>query len=424
MTPLPLIITLLLLLFGASPASAAESWTWPVRGEVLTAYVNGDDPYAAGQHRGIDVAAPQGHPVVAAVGGTVTFVGSAGSSGLTVAIRTDDGRLDTSYLHLSAIEVGRGDVVDAGDHLGAVGVSGRRSADAPHLHFGVREAGSDHGYLNPLDFLPPLVPPPAAPEPRPVPVGVPVPAEPVPESVPVRVAPEPLPAPAPGLLPLPLPMPLARAVPVPGAAPVPEPLPLLGLEPAAAPRVVPEPLPTPHQTAGHSTPAEAVTEPGSRPSLAGEPSAAAGPASVANARLTASSRDEAAAASRADTAPNSARTPDARSTPSPDGSGREATGRSRLTVAEGGRVGPRATGDTESPGLGDVSSRPEIRFAEDRPAAARQGSGSPFDLGRVAAVAALLVAAVAVGRPGLRRSRRSRRGGEPRPLALPLAGRR
>ena len=421
MTPLPLIITLLLLLFGASPASAAESWTWPVRGEVLTAYVNGDDPYAAGQHRGIDVAAPQGHPVVAAVGGTVTFVGSAGSSGLTVAIRTDDGRLDTSYLHLSAIEVGRGDVVDAGDHLGAVGVSGRRSADAPHLHFGVREAGSDHGYLNPLDFLPPLVPPPAAPEPRPVPVGVPVPAEPVPESVPVRVAPEPLPAPAPGLLPLPLPMPLARAVPVPGATPVPEPLPLLGFEPAAAPRVAPELLPTPHQTAGHSTPAEAVAEPGPRPAPSGAPSASAEPASAPNARLTASSREDASAASRADTAPSSARTPDALNTPSRDGSGHR---RSRLTGAEGGRVGPREIGEPEPPAPGDVSGRPEIRFAEDRPAAVRQGSGSPFDLGRVAAVVALLVAAVAVARPGSRRSRRPRRGADPRPLARPLAGRR
>ncbi|MBA2439082.1 MAG: hypothetical protein H0V50_00220, partial [Thermoleophilaceae bacterium] len=37
---------------GAEPARAAGSWTWPVRGEVITQFHNGSDPYAGGQHRG------------------------------------------------------------------------------------------------------------------------------------------------------------------------------------------------------------------------------------------------------------------------------------------------------------------------------------------------------------------------------------
>ena len=45
--------------------------------------------------------------------------------------------------------------------LGAVGTTGSRSATEPHLHFGVREAGSEHAYRNPLDFLPPPPPHPA-----------------------------------------------------------------------------------------------------------------------------------------------------------------------------------------------------------------------------------------------------------------------
>src|SRR3954471_24732880 len=69
----------------APPAYAASpGWAWPVRGDVVTPYRNGDDPYAAGQHRGIDIAAPVGTPVGASVAGSVMSAGVAGDSGLTV----------------------------------------------------------------------------------------------------------------------------------------------------------------------------------------------------------------------------------------------------------------------------------------------------------------------------------------------------
>jgi hypothetical protein len=105
-----------------------------------------------------------------------------GSSGLTVAERTADGRFDVSYLHLGSASVHRGDRVSSGAPLGAVGISGRRSSEAPHLHFGVREAGSHTAYRDPLDFL---APPPAggAPDPAPAPVPVAHPATPVAEPV-------------------------------------------------------------------------------------------------------------------------------------------------------------------------------------------------------------------------------------------------
>lgn len=162
-------LTLLSVLASASPALGA--WTWPLNGEVITPYRNGDDPYAAGQHRGVDIAGPAGAPVVAATAGLVRFAGTAGSSGLTVSVRTGDGRLDLSYLHLSALAVSAGQRVAAGARIGAVGTTGRRSATQPHLHFGVRDAGSSHGYHDPLAFLPP--PGSAAPRPpQPVPVTV------------------------------------------------------------------------------------------------------------------------------------------------------------------------------------------------------------------------------------------------------------
>jgi hypothetical protein len=148
-----------------------------VRGEVVSVFRTGPSPYAAGQHRGIDIEAAAGTPVVAASAGTVRFAGVAGSSGLTVSLRTADGRFDTSYLHLSAMAVRAGDTVTQGGTIGAVGSTGRPSAPTPHLHLGVRDAGTRHGYRDPLAFLPPPGGvgdlPRLAPAPRHVPVTVP-----------------------------------------------------------------------------------------------------------------------------------------------------------------------------------------------------------------------------------------------------------
>ena len=198
---LALAILVLALLAVAPPALAA--WTWPLPGEVITPYRNGDDPYAGGQHRGIDIVGALGAPVVAAAAGEVLFAGTAGSSGVTVSIRTGEG-LDTSYLHLSSVAVRKGERVSAGARVGAVGTTGRRSAEAPHLHFGVRESGSRHAYRDPLALLPP--PPVSSPEnPRPAPA---------PLGAPVRVTPEPAPLPTPTPLASPEPSAEPRHTPV------------------------------------------------------------------------------------------------------------------------------------------------------------------------------------------------------------------
>ena len=196
-------------LVQAPAATGTGAWAWPVRGEVITAYTNDNSrPYAGGMHRGIDIAASVGTSVGAARSGRVTFAGPLGSSGLTVAIATADGRYVTSYLHLSRVAVERGESVGAGREIGAVGTSGRRSVPQAHLHFGVRRAGPARSYLDPLTLLPALPgqanPPPVpvlAPAPvrpglKPVPAGLPQPRRhPAPVPVPV-LTPEPSPFPA------------------------------------------------------------------------------------------------------------------------------------------------------------------------------------------------------------------------------------
>jgi len=141
---------------GASPALA---WTWPVDGPVLRPFQFGDDPYAAGQHRGVDIGAPSGTPVRAPAGGAVTFAGSVPGGGRTVTIRTGEGYAVT-LVHLGSIAVASSASVGEGETVGTVGPSGEPEVAQPYVHLGVRLADDPNGYVDPLALLPPR---PAAP---------------------------------------------------------------------------------------------------------------------------------------------------------------------------------------------------------------------------------------------------------------------
>ncbi len=70
--PLVLLLALATLVV---PADAAAAWRWPLRGEVITPFRLAANPFAAGQHRGIDIAAAPGAPVRSACPGRVRFAG-------------------------------------------------------------------------------------------------------------------------------------------------------------------------------------------------------------------------------------------------------------------------------------------------------------------------------------------------------------
>src|SRR5919109_501228 len=158
---------------GLVMPSGAAAWTWPVDGPVLRPFSFGSDPYAAGQHRGIDIGSPSGTPVVAPAGGTVSFAGTVPTGGKTVTILTPTGYAAT-LVHLGSIRVLRGTTIEEGAAVGTVGPSGVPDIPEPYVYFGIRVASDDQGYLDPLLFLPPrpqLPAPPAAVEPAPPPVS-------------------------------------------------------------------------------------------------------------------------------------------------------------------------------------------------------------------------------------------------------------
>ena len=136
---------------GVQPALA---WTWPVDGPVLRQFDLGDDPYAGGQHRGIDIRAADGGRVNSPAAGAVSFAGTVPGGGRTLTIETSDGYAVT-LLHLGTLDVERGAEVAEGAAVATVGSSGELEHAEPYVHLGIRLAADPNGYLDPLLFLPP-----------------------------------------------------------------------------------------------------------------------------------------------------------------------------------------------------------------------------------------------------------------------------
>jgi murein DD-endopeptidase MepM/ murein hydrolase activator NlpD len=90
------------------------------------------------QHKGVDYGAPTGTPVRTVGDGVVDFAGWQNGYGNVVEVRHNAQR-STLYAHLSKILVSRGQRVEQGDRIGAVGMTGW--ATGPHLHFEVKIGG-------------------------------------------------------------------------------------------------------------------------------------------------------------------------------------------------------------------------------------------------------------------------------------------
>jgi murein DD-endopeptidase MepM/ murein hydrolase activator NlpD len=103
------------------------------------------------RHEGQDLFAPLGTPVLSAVPGIVTTIGSSNLGGNVVWV-TGAGRRRYYYAHLDGVVDGLqvGDRVEAGTPLGFVGNSGNAASTPPHLHFGLY---GPRGALDPLPLL-------------------------------------------------------------------------------------------------------------------------------------------------------------------------------------------------------------------------------------------------------------------------------
>ncbi len=104
-------------------------------------------PGATTNHGAIDIAAPTGSNIYAALGGEVIYSGYFGSYGEMVLI-DHGGGIHTLYAHASQRLVKEGQMVNRGDVVSRVGTTGRSTG--PHLHFEVRENGTR---VDPLNYV-------------------------------------------------------------------------------------------------------------------------------------------------------------------------------------------------------------------------------------------------------------------------------
>ena len=137
--------------------SAAEPARWPVQGELERLHDVEHLHYDVTlrdwrTHEGIDILAPIGEIVRAAMPGTVTEVEDDSLMGTVVTVDHGDGS-SALYANLAAIPaVSVGDRVQAGDVIGSVGTTALcEIGQGTHLHF---DMYLDGACVDPLEYLP------------------------------------------------------------------------------------------------------------------------------------------------------------------------------------------------------------------------------------------------------------------------------
>ncbi len=134
--------------------------SWPEGGfEISQGFgptdLEGEPPYAGFDHfhMGVDLAAPEGTPVLAPADGVVVLTGAEGSLGRYFGygnhvVIAHAGQVDTIYGHLDQVDVKAGDFVGRGQVIGLEGSTGYSTG--PHLHFEVHARGQ---LADPATFL-------------------------------------------------------------------------------------------------------------------------------------------------------------------------------------------------------------------------------------------------------------------------------
>jgi murein DD-endopeptidase MepM/ murein hydrolase activator NlpD len=103
------------------------------------------------RHRGIDIFAPKGTPIVAVTDGQISFIGTESKAGKCIWLVNDAG-VSFFYAHLDKWASGlyEGQAVRAGQTIGYVGKTGNARRSGSHLHFAIHRESQA---VNPYPYL-------------------------------------------------------------------------------------------------------------------------------------------------------------------------------------------------------------------------------------------------------------------------------
>jgi murein DD-endopeptidase MepM/ murein hydrolase activator NlpD len=133
---------------GRAVVTPRRGWGWPLNPQpaVVATFRAPPTPWGAG-HRGVDLAAAVGQPVLAAGGGRVTFAGRVAGRGVVVVAHP--GGLRTSYEPVTAA-ARVGTAVRRADRIAVVAATPGHCAPRTCLHWGLRQGAR---YVDPLTLV-------------------------------------------------------------------------------------------------------------------------------------------------------------------------------------------------------------------------------------------------------------------------------
>ncbi len=126
-------------------------WPLPSSSRITSKFGDRESPTegASTNHKGVDIGASKGSPIIAAAAGDVVIATYSASAGNYVMINHGGG-VYTVYMHMNSISCKVGDSLEKGGSVGTVGSTGYSTG--PHLHFGIRNNGT---YVDPLKYVSP-----------------------------------------------------------------------------------------------------------------------------------------------------------------------------------------------------------------------------------------------------------------------------
>lgn len=141
-------------LFVTIYSRTSESIIMPVRNATRNSYDQNafGAPRVGHTHKGVDIFARKGTPVLSATSGIVVYTGVLSLGGNVVVVLSPTLK-SHYYAHLNEIQATKLQFVASGEQIGTVGKTGNAKNTPAHLHYSISYFSPFLTYINPVPLL-------------------------------------------------------------------------------------------------------------------------------------------------------------------------------------------------------------------------------------------------------------------------------